>query len=139
MSEEKERLVAEIPAELKELVDTDRRDNREVVQAALWREFGGERLSALDRRIEEKERRVSMIKSEKNERERELQQEQQELEALQKKREERVNREEEALKEAMDILESVPWQKDNPAIQNHAEELDMTPEDLINQLEDYHA
>lgn len=43
------------------------------------------------------------------------------------------------LQEAMHILESVPWQKDNPAIQNHAEELDMTPEDLINQLEDYHA
>jgi len=78
-------LSGRVPKELKELVDADRRDNQEVLRAALWREFGGERRADIERRIEEKERRVSMIRSEKNERQRELEREQSELEALQTK------------------------------------------------------
>lgn len=80
-----ERLVAEIPAELKDLVDADRRTNKEVVKAALWREFGGERKSSLERRIEEKKHRISMIESERNERNRELEDERTELDALEQK------------------------------------------------------
>lgn len=79
---EKERIVAEVPGELKALVDADQRAIREVVEAALWREYGGRRKSALERRIEEKERRISMIESERNERERELKEQRDELETL---------------------------------------------------------
>jgi len=87
VSEQTERLVAELPPELKRLVDADSRTNKEVVEAALWREFGGERLGSLERRIEEKQDRINMIQREKNERERELEQEQEELEALRLKHE----------------------------------------------------
>lgn len=79
---DRERLVAEIPSDLKELVDADQRTIREVVEAALWREFGGRRKSSLERRIEEKERRISIIESERNERERELEEQRDELAAL---------------------------------------------------------
>lgn len=78
-------LSARVPEELKDLVDADGRANQEVVRAALWREFGGERKSDIQRRIEEKENRVSMIRREKNERDRELEREQNELEALRSK------------------------------------------------------
>jgi len=42
-------------------------------------------------------------------------------------------------KEAFDLLKNVPWKPDNPAIQTNADDLDMTPEELIAELEDYHA
>lgn len=99
---EEERLVAEIPAELKGFVDADNRSNKEVVIAALWREFGGERMSALDRRIEEKERRVSMIKSEKNERERELERHREDLEQLRAKRSEVTSKKEQQAQELVE-------------------------------------
>jgi len=103
--EGEERLVAEIPSDLKALVDADQRTNKEVVQAALWREFGGERKGPLERRIEEKKRRISMIESEKNERERELQEERNELEALEEKYNSVDSPAEKTIKEATDILE----------------------------------
>jgi len=99
VSDETERLVAEIPPELKELVDADRRTNKEVVEAALWREFGGERVGALERRIDEKERRISMLESERNERDREIEQEREELEALENKIETTLSHKEEQIED----------------------------------------
>jgi len=132
-------LSGRVPEELKELVDADRRDNQEVLRAALWREFGGERKADIERRIEEKERRVSMIKSEKNERERELEREENELHALRKKLEAEEQEQDAQLEQALEALSDVPWEESNPAIQKRAEELDMDPEALIAELEDYYA
>ena len=131
---ELDRLVAEIPEELKALVDSDQRTNREVVEAALWREFGGERMGALERRIEEKERRISMVQSERNERERELQEMQDELQALRAKRESAERQEKAQLEEAREALETVPKEADNPAVKNWANKLNMTPQELLEEL-----
>lgn len=81
-----------LPDELKRLLDADRRTNQEIVKAALWREFGGERQDAIERRIEEKQRRISVIQSEKKEREDELERERQALDALRAKRGEAEDR-----------------------------------------------
>lgn len=132
-------LSARVPEELKQLVDSDQRDNQEVIRAALWREFGGERKAALERRIEEKERRVSLIESEKNERERELQEEKQELQALKTKLTSQEKQREKKMRDTLEKLEKTPWKPDNAAIQTNAEDLDMTPQELIAELEDYHA
>lgn len=43
------------------------------------------------------------------------------------------------LQETLEKLETVPWKPDNPAIKTQAEELDMTPQELITELEEYHA
>lgn len=59
-----ELLGARIPPELKQLVDADSRTNQDVVEAALWDEFGGHRQSALEKRIEHKDRRISQVKRE---------------------------------------------------------------------------
>lgn len=103
-SEDTERLVAEIDPDLKELVKADQRTIKEIVEAALWREFGGTRKSALERRIEEKKRRVSMVESEKNERERELQQEREELEALRQKYNSTETQAQRVAREAFDVI-----------------------------------
>jgi len=139
MSEEMVMLSGRVPGELKELVDADRRNNQEILRAALWREFGGERQADIERRVEEKERRVSMIQSEKNERERELEREQKELAALREKLNSEEKEQQVRRQEAFDVLENVPWNPDNPAIQTNADDLDMTPEELIAELEDYYA
>jgi len=135
--EELERLVAEIPSELKALVDADKRTNRDVVEAALWREFGGERVGALERRIEEKESRLNLVRREKKERDREETEIEEELDALRRKRDavqkqkEKQNEEFESVKEK---LSEVPRDPENQAIQTQAQKLGMTPEELIDEL-----
>jgi beta-phosphoglucomutase-like phosphatase (HAD superfamily) len=130
-----ERLVAEIPTELKELVDADRRTNKEVVEAALWREFGGERKGALERRIEEKRRRISMLESERNERDREIDEEKQELAALEQKYEAVESEKDDTWTEAMNALRFTELSSagvvcDSPTetVERFADALDMDPE-----------
>jgi len=67
MSESDERLVAEIPAELKQLVDADKRTNKEIVESALWREFGGKRQSVIEVQIEQKRSQIDALQSEREE------------------------------------------------------------------------
>jgi chromosome segregation ATPase len=137
MTDDLERLIAEIPGELKNLVDADGRTNREVVEAALWREFGGHRKAALERRIEEKQRRVEMIQSEKEQREQELESERTELEALRAKMEsveERADKQQAEIQRVVEKLSDAPRDPENPAIQKHAKELGITPEELVDEL-----
>lgn len=86
-------LSARVSPELKRFVDADERDNQDIIRAALWREFGGEKKAALDRRIEEIEQRVSVVKREKNERQRELEGLQDDLQALKAKQETTMSKE----------------------------------------------
>jgi len=57
-------LGARIDETLKRLVDADPRSNQDVVARALWNEFGGERKSAIETRIEHKNHRINQIQSE---------------------------------------------------------------------------
>lgn len=71
---DRELLGARIPPELKRLVDADERDNQQVVEAALWNEFGGRKKSALESKKEHKldqlEAIDASIEAEKKERRR---------------------------------------------------------------------
>lgn len=89
--------------ELKQLVDADNRTNKEVTHAALWREFGGQRRSALEIRIEHKEREEDMIKQQIDDLQNELAEVCAEKEALQDKLSE-MSTEEEAYENALDDL-----------------------------------
>ncbi|MFB6186442.1 MAG: hypothetical protein ABEI86_06195 [Halobacteriaceae archaeon] len=116
----------------------DRRSNQEIIEAALWDEFGGERKSAIQRRIEEKKRRISNIESEKNERERELEEQQEELEKLQRQLNQWKQEEENELEEALEKCEDIEWSVENPGIQTQAENVDMDPAEFIEKLEEYY-
>ena len=134
MSEDVEMLSARVPAELKRLVDADERTNQQVVEAALWREFGGERKASIERRIEEKENRINMIEREKNERERELERETTELEALKVKRDKIEGKEEEQHSAALRRCEQIPADPTHPFIKEQAENVDMTPEEFAREV-----
>jgi len=135
MSEEREMLSARVPAELKQLVDADQRDNQEVLEAALWREFGGQRRGAVERRIEEKERRLSMVTSERKERKREEETIKEEIAALEEKKKAIDENKAEHKEEKLRKLKRVPNDPDHSFVQEVAEELDMTPEQALEESE----
>jgi len=57
-----------------------------------------------------------------------------ELETIDKQLEQKQAERESELDEARDVLTDVPNDPENPAIQNWADDLDMTPEELISEL-----
>jgi len=132
-----ERLVAEIPDELKKLVDADPRNNREVAIASLWREFGGQRLGVLERQIEEKKNRVSIVEHEIESRKQELAKLKTELEALRQKAKAVEDNQEDTIADAREALEGVPRNPDNPGIKNWADKLGLTEQALIDKLEQH--
>ncbi len=129
-----EMLSARIPSELKRLVDADTRTNQQVVEAALWREFGGERKASIDRRIEEKKNRMSVIEREKNERERELEQEKEELKALKAKRSKIEEQTDEELQSVIRKCQNVPANPENGFIREWADDVDMSAEELAHEV-----
>jgi len=138
MTDDEEMLSARVPEDLKRLVDADERSNQEIVRAALWREFGGERKASVERRIEEKENRINMIRREKNEREREIEEEEQDLEALKAKVEsieEKQDEYENQLEDKAELLPDPPGRDpENPAVKKQAEKLGVEPEQLLDDL-----
>jgi len=131
-------LSARIPAELKRLVDVDERTNQDVVQAALWREFGGERKAAIDRRIEEKESRINIIERERQERVREIEEERKELDALKAKKDKVQTKAEDEHSRVLEKAETIPADPNNPFVREHATKLDLTPEELAKEIAETH-
>jgi len=134
MSDELERLVAEIDRNLKQRAKADPRPIKEIVEGALEREFSTAATAAVERRIDEKKQRIQTLDREINERQRERAEEKDELELLQRQVENYENKTDSKLKKAREELSDTPKDADNPAIENWAKKLGMTPEELINQL-----
>lgn len=134
MSSDWKMLSFRVPPELKELVDADPRTNQEIGQAALWREFGGKRRGAIDRQIKEKRKRVQLVQREKENRESELEKLQNEIDTLRDKAEAVEQQADAKLSEAIEALETTPRNPQNPAIENWAGKLGMTPTELLEEL-----
>jgi len=147
---EKSQVKVYLPDELHNLLNADSRSNSEAVEAALWAEYGGEKEAALDRRIEEKKKRISMIESERNERDRELEEERSELNALQAKRDSMVSKETELWEEAVQTitppdtshLASVDvdpdeWEPEpqTEGVEYYADKLNITPQEFCQQYQ----
>lgn len=62
-----------------------------------------------------------------------------ELEQLENKLESCQNQQQKELEEVRDILDDVPHEPTNPAVQTQAEKVDMTPEELLEALDDTEA
>lgn len=128
-------LSARVSPELKRFVDADERDNQDVIRAALWREFGGEKKAALDRRIEEIEQRISMVKREKNERSRELEELKEDKNALMVKQETVKSPSEEVIEWCLKNWSYLP-EDVGPGVETQAQKADMSPEELLNEVRD---
>ena len=81
-----------------------------------------------------KQYRVRQVASEITALEKQMELKQQELEGLQDDVETAEQMEQVKLSEARNALSKTPKEPDNPAIQNWADELGMTPQELINEL-----
>ena len=134
VSDETERLVAEIDEDLKARAKADPRTIREIVESALSREFMTGATAAVERRIEEKESRINQLRQERNERDREIAEEKDELERLRRQLKTHQQKEQTKLQEARSALDETPKEAENPAIKRWADELGMTPRELLEEL-----
>lgn len=134
MTDKEERLVAEIREDLKDRARMDPRSIKEIVTSALEREFATGKTAAIERRIDERKDNIQRIQREINERERELAEEEDELERLKGMLNRYQDGKQEKLDKAREALEGTPREVDNPAIERWADELGLTPTELIEQL-----
>ncbi len=135
VSDDTERLVADIDEGLKARAKADPRTIREIVESALQREFMTGATAAVERRLEEKRSRKTQLEQERNERERELAEVEDDIQRLQRQLETHEEKHEQELREARDALEHVPREADNPAVKNWADKLGMTPNELLKELD----
>lgn len=135
MSDDTERLVAEVNTELKHRAKADPRNIREIVESSLEREFSTGATAAIERRIDEREQRIQTLKREIRDRERELAEERDELQRLKGRLEGYEEKAKTELEAAREQLCDTPKDVDNPAVKNWAKKLGMTPMELIEELE----
>jgi len=139
VTDDTERLVADIDADLKARAKADPRTIREIVESALSREFMTGATAAVERRIEEKRSRINQLRQERNERDREIAAEEDELQRLEQQLEAHENSRDTELQEALDVLGKIDERgrlsPTNDAVETHAKKLGMTPEELINEYE----
>ena len=130
-----------LPKSIAELLDAHPRTNSDVATSALKAYLRSGELEEVDRRLDELQRRESVVKDERNERERELERISDERESLKKRREriEEVQQSEQKQLERTieELVESnVARDPDNEAIKTSAKKLDMAPEELLDELPD---
>lgn len=127
---------------LKATLDSDDRPNKEVIESALIREFGGEDPKALERRYEEHERQISLLKTEINERKREIENRQMAMEAIERQLHAIDQAEEWATERVREFVDEnpepgyPPAEADNPAISKWAEKADMSPSQFAEAVRD---
>jgi septal ring factor EnvC (AmiA/AmiB activator) len=135
MSDDTERLVAEIDPDLKRLAKADPRTIKQIVESALSREFQTGNTAAIERRIEEKRTRLNQVEQERNERERELAEVKDELSRLETQLEKATP----DVDEAIESLSKIPKRKltqDNEAVEHWADKTGRNAEYLINKVEE---
>jgi len=135
MTDDTERLVAEIDADLKRLAKADPRTIKQIVESALSREFQTGNTAAIERRIEEKRNRLNQVEQERNERERELAQVKDELARLETQLEKATP----DIDEAVESLSSLPKRQlteDNQAVQHWVDQTGRNAEYLIDKVEE---
>jgi len=129
-------LSVRVPKQLKELVDADRRSNQDVVEASLWAEFGGEPATAIERQIEETEKRICVVEEERDTRDSELEELRERLDELKRRKEAADESKSVNGEELYRKVRQVPKEPDHPLVQDVAEELDKEPTAVIQEAYD---
>jgi len=130
VSDGTERLVAEIPVELKRHVDADRRTNKEVVIAALTTEYGGKRDGAIERQISENQDRALQAASEIEDRIDEIHGYARENHKLRSVEGDKKEQQRKYAKKLLDNYGGVPA-PENPAAENYAQKAGMNVWDFV--------
>lgn len=136
---EKEQFASYLPGELKERLDVDPRPNTEILEAALWTEFGGHSQEAIERRKQEKKRRIHTIEEEIESRKQEIADLKREIAKLN-----RLETEEEQAQEQIDetvrelAAMEVTADASDPAVVKHAKPLSISASKLASLLADHY-
>jgi len=131
---EKEHISATVDSDVKAYLSQDSINTSGLINKLVKKHMNGADSSEemLKLRKSQLESQVKQLKSQQESVVEELELVNSELETLQSEKEDRYQ-------EALDALEHVPWKESNPAIQKQADEVGMSPETLIEELEDYYA
>lgn len=129
-------LSVRVPAQLKAFVDADERSNQDVVEVALLREFGGEKNARVEQRIDEIERRISNVRSERNDRDRELEELKQEKERMLEAKDRTDDMRTEYATTCAEKLAYLPDSADNPAVENWADKANMDSQEFYKLLKE---
>jgi NTP pyrophosphatase (non-canonical NTP hydrolase) len=134
MSDDEEMVMfsGRIPKSLKQLIDADQRTNQQVLQSALWDEFGGERVGDIENKLKEKQSRKQTLEQGIGWRSEELDDVEQEIEALERKKKRLETDKEELWQEALDVVtiangEIIDGEK---YLSHHASNLGITVKEL---------
>jgi hypothetical protein len=139
VSDREERLVADIPSELKRLVKSDSRTIKEVVTAALWSEYGGKRDGALERQIRENQDRAAQAAHEIDNRIEEIHGYARENHQLRQQLDGQEERQREYAVELLSKRHGDVPAANNPSVTNYAGKADMDPHafvDLMDEVKD---
>lgn len=139
MTNDVERLVAEVDADLKKMAKADPRTIREIVESALKREFQTGKTAAVERRVEEKESRLTELKSQRNEREREIAEVKDELDRLKTTLQKVEENSGPTIDDAVESVSQIPddsLTEDNPAVRNWASKVGITAAELIEEVQE---
>lgn len=140
---DEERLIAEIPAHLKERVDVDGKTNKEVVTEALQVYYGvadGDGLQALRHRLEQEKERKEQLRREKERKEQKLEETDENIERLQSQLEQFTEDLDDYEEELADLIAQA---EENPnmnlvadikPVREVADRHDKTPEQVIDDL-----
>lgn len=127
-----------VPSWMKEMVDADPRANQEVLRVALRKELGGRRKSELQVRLEQVDRRIDLVEEE----EEELADEKAELKQNRARIQDQIEKgddlQKQRLDDARDALVNNPGvslEPSNPAVENWADKLGLTPVELVEELQ----
>jgi len=146
---EKSQVKVYLPEELHTILNADQRSNSEAVEAALWEEYGGENVAAIDKRIKEKQKRKTVVKDELEGREDEIAELDDEIQNLQSKKEDLEPDTEQHWQDAVGNIEppthlaehdTLPdrdeWEPpvDNQKVQIYADRLGIEPEEFSTQF-----
>jgi len=140
MTDDVKQFKVRIPRNLKQLVDSDERTNKDVAKTALWREFGGERQELIDMRISQKEDEEEMILQHINELKEDLKNVREQKQALLSKREE-MEEEKDAYEDHLEELEEFLLQgrhldPNHPRVKNAASVGDVDSQEVIEELKE---
>lgn len=138
MSEKLVMLSGRVPAELKEYVNNDPRDNQDVLRDALEREFATKEEAAILRRLDELDREMAELESQKNDRERKLEEKSEEKERLQKSLQSMEDATERRLESVLENAAQIPADSSHPFVVDKADTLNMDAEALAEEIAEYH-
>ena len=139
MSDERVMISGRVSPELKEEVNRDPRDNQDVLQDALERELATKEEAAVLRRLDEIDREITELKGQKNERERKIDEKEDEKERLQKSLKQMEQSQERHKETVLEKAEKMPADPEHPFVIDHADTLDMDPQELAAEIAEYHG